>query len=63
MKAPKVPGKYRFYVGVKSQDFLGADQEISIDAEIVDVSTVVRTEKKPPTEDEKGESDDSKKVK
>jgi hypothetical protein len=41
-KAPPVAGKYKFVVAVKSQDFLGADQEITIEADIVDASTVVR---------------------
>ena len=47
-QAPAVPGKYRFTVALKSQDFLGADQEFSVEATIVDASTVVRksTEKK-----------------
>lgn len=47
VKAPKIAGKYRFHVGVKSQDFIGADQDITIDVVIVDASTVTRKEKKP----------------
>merc|ERR1712176_815369 len=47
-KAPSVPGRYKFNVAVKSQDFLGADQEFSIEAEIVDKSTLSR---EPATED------------
>jgi hypothetical protein len=52
--APSVPGKYKFTVMVKSQDFLGADQEFSVTATIVDVSTVVRVpkEEKPKEEEE-----------
>jgi hypothetical protein len=41
-QAPGVPGKYRFTVALKSQDFLGADREFSVEATIVDASTVVR---------------------
>ncbi|KAL7575756.1 hypothetical protein ACA910_003086 [Epithemia clementina (nom. ined.)] len=39
INAPKNPGKYKIMVAVKSQEFLGADQELSIDANVVvDVS-------------------------
>lgn len=37
-KAPSVPGKYKFNVAVKSQDFLGADQVFSVEANIVDAA-------------------------
>jgi hypothetical protein len=30
-KAPSAPGKYRFYIAIKSQEFLGTDQEVTID--------------------------------
>lgn len=50
--APPVPGKYRFMISIKSQDFLGADQEFSVQATIVDASTVVR---KPRQEEAKEE--------
>jgi len=45
-KAPSVAGKYKFTVGVKSQEFLGADQEFDLTREVVDVTTVSREEKK-----------------
>lgn len=48
-KAPSVPGKYKFTVSVKSQDFLGADQVFSVEADIVDKSTLSR---EPETEEE-----------
>lgn len=48
--APSVPGKYRFSVQIKSQDFLGADQEFSVEADILDASTVVRKPKETKTE-------------
>lgn len=54
-KAPPVAGKYKFIVAVKSQDFLGADQEFSVDGFILDSSTVVRT----PKENETKKEDDS----
>lgn len=40
--APSVAGKYKFTVHVKSQDFLGADQDFGVEADIVDVSTLSR---------------------
>ena len=58
--APPVPGKYKFTALVKSQDFLGADQEFSAEATIVDASTVVRKPKEEKAEEETagaGESD------
>merc|ERR1712176_431217 len=58
-KAPSVAGKYKFNVAVKSQDFLGADYTFSVEAEIVDKSTVTR---EPKTEDEsKGDKEDEDK--
>lgn len=50
--APSVPGKYRFTVSIKSQDFLGADQEFSVEGTIVDASTVVRKPKELKAENE-----------
>jgi hypothetical protein len=51
-KAPSVPGKYKFTVYIKSQDFLGADQEFSVEADLVDVATVQRTPKEESKDDE-----------
>jgi hypothetical protein len=65
VKAPSVPGKYRYYVGIKSQDFLGADLEMPFDVTVVDASTVVRTVKKPPVAESEAatvESEETKKV-
>lgn len=52
-KSPTVPGKYKFIVNVKSQDFIGADQDFSVDAGIVDISTLIRepTVLTPPKKD------------
>ena len=61
-KAPDVPGKYKFHVSVKSQDFLGADQEFSVEADIVDVAMVERTSKEE-TEEENKEGEEGKKEK
>jgi len=51
-KAPSVAGKYKFSVGVKSQDFLGADQVFSVEADIVDASTLSRSSPEKVTADE-----------
>ena len=56
--APSVPGKYRFHITVKSQDFLGADHKFTVEADIVDKSTVSREE-----ETKKGDEDEGKKDK
>merc|ERR1719343_1002530 len=59
-KAPSVAGKYKFSVAVKSQDFLGADQVFSVEADIIDKATLSR---EPETEDESknDESNDDQK--
>ena len=36
VKAPNEPGKYRYTCAIKSQDFLGADQEVTIEIDVVD---------------------------
>ena len=36
VKAPAEPGKYRYTCAIKSQDFLGADQEITMEVDVVD---------------------------
>ena len=53
-KAPSVAGKYKFNVAVKSQDFLGADQIFSVEADVVESAGLSR---KPLEEEAKdGES-------
>jgi hypothetical protein len=44
-KAPALPGKYRFVLVIKSQDFIGADQEVRVDVVVVDASKVERSPK------------------
>ena len=44
-KAPSVAGKYRFVVSVMSQEFLGADDEFSLEADVVDIETLEREAK------------------
>lgn len=60
-KAPSVAGKYKFHVNVKSQDFLGADQVFTVEADIVDASTLDRPEEEETKGDDK--EDEGKKDK
>jgi hypothetical protein len=63
-QAPPVPGKYRFTVAIKSQDFLGADQEFSVEGTVLDASAVVRKPKEEkPEEGDKVEDPNAKKDK
>merc|ERR1711971_1379937 len=55
-KAPSVPGQYKFNVAVKSQDFLGADQVFSVEADIVD-SELLGESRKKVIEEEKDDND------
>ena len=59
---PKTPGKFKFTVDVKSQDFLGADNSFSVEANVVDAKTVTRKPKEPKAKKEE-ESADAKKEK
>jgi hypothetical protein len=47
-KAPTVPGKYKFIINIMSQEFLGADQEFTIEAEVVNVDDLERDVKEKP---------------
>eukprot|EP00526_Cylindrotheca_closterium_P013229 CAMPEP_0113617572 /NCGR_PEP_ID=MMETSP0017_2-20120614/8853_1 /TAXON_ID=2856 /ORGANISM="Cylindrotheca closterium" /LENGTH=537 /DNA_ID=CAMNT_0000526979 /DNA_START=70 /DNA_END=1683 /DNA_ORIENTATION=+ /assembly_acc=CAM_ASM_000147 len=53
--APVVPGKYVFTVSLNSQDFLGADKEITVEGTVLDGATVVRK----PKEEKKIEHEDA----
>lgn len=55
-KAPTVPGKYRFYITIMSQDFLGSDMELTCDRDIVDEASVTVREDKNQDELEEDES-------
>ena len=44
-KAPSVAGKYKFNVTVMSQEFLGADDEFSLEATVVDIDSLERDAK------------------
>mmetsp|Transcript_22599 Transcript_22599/g.25471 ORF Transcript_22599/g.25471 Transcript_22599/m.25471 type:complete len:507 (-) Transcript_22599:424-1944(-) len=56
-QAPAVPGKYRFSVAIKSQEFLGADQEFSVEAEVLDKATVKREKKTEANGDDEAKKD------
>ena len=49
-KAPSVPGKYKFNVTVMSQEFLGADDEFSLEATVVDIDSIERDAKEKADE-------------
>jgi hypothetical protein len=51
--APAVAGKYRFYISIQSQEFLGADLELTCEREIVDESAVSRPEEEEEKEQKK----------
>lgn len=59
-KAPAVPGKYRFYIDIKSQEFLGADQVLTCEHTIVDEASV---KKKSEEEEDSGDEAEAKKDK
>jgi len=54
--SPASPGTYKFTIVVKSQDFLGADQEFSVQGEVLDPANVQRT----PKEEESKKSGEDK---
>lgn len=56
-KAPSTPGKFKFYIDVKSQEFLGCDQTFVIQKDILDKETLEREEKE---EQNSNENDDPK---
>jgi hypothetical protein len=55
--APAVAGKYRFYISIQSQDFLGADLELTCEREIVDQAAVSRPEEEDEEEKEEQKKD------
>mmetsp|Transcript_4895 Transcript_4895/g.13866 ORF Transcript_4895/g.13866 Transcript_4895/m.13866 type:complete len:705 (+) Transcript_4895:149-2263(+) len=58
-KAPSTPGKYNFFVSVKSQEFLGADHDFVIEKEVVDGEELARKQE----EEDDAEEDEPKKMK
>merc|ERR1711935_235592 len=49
---PDKPGKYKFYIDVKSQEFLGCDESFTIEKEVLDKADV---ERKQAEEEEDGD--------
>jgi len=41
-RAPSIPGKYKFFIDVLSQEFIGCDQSFTIEKEVVDKNDIVR---------------------
>jgi len=63
-KAPSTPGKYQFFVSVKSQEFLGADNDFVIEKEVIDGEELARKqEEKKEGEEEEEEEEEPKKMK
>ena len=61
-KAPSLPGKYKFFVSIKSQEFLGADQDIVIAKEVLDREVLERMEMEEGDEED-SDDNESKKTK
>jgi len=61
---PNKPGKYKFYIDIKSQEYLGCDQTFTLEKDVLDKDTVVRAEKKEDqeanTESPEGEEEPKK---
>ena len=63
-KAPSAPGKYQFHVSIKSQEFLGADQDFIIEKEVIDGEELARKQQDEEQEDDEGaEEEEPKKMK
>ena len=60
-KAPSTPGKYQFFVSVKSQEFLGADNDFVIEKEVIDGEELARKQEEKKEEEE--EEEEPKKMK
>eukprot|EP01083_Nonionella_stella_P218346 783061_1 len=58
--APTTPGKYKFMVDIKSQEFLGCDQVFTIEKEIIDKALVERKEEEEEEEEAEGDSEPKK---
>jgi hypothetical protein len=56
-KAPSTPGKYKFMVDIKSQEFLGCDQILSLEKEVLDKAEIERKEAEANAEDDDAEAD------
>lgn len=62
-RAPSAPGKYKFYVDVKSQEFLGVDQTFSIEKDIIDKALLERKEEEKEAAEGEAEDEEPKKTK
>lgn len=61
--APTTPGKYKFMVDIKSQEFLGCDQVLTMEKEIIDKALVERKEEEEEEKDSVEEDSEPKKTK
>ena len=63
-KAPAVAGKYRFFIDIKSQEFLGCDQVFKIEKEVVDKAVIERKQaEENAEEDDNSDDEEPKKTK
>jgi len=63
--APDKPGKYKFYIDVKSQEFLGCDESFTIEKEVLDKADVERKQEEEGDDGDNGEiqeGEESKKM-
>lgn len=60
-KAPSAPGKYKFFVDIKSQEFLACDQVFTVEKDIIDKALVER--KAVEVEEKDTDNDEVKELK
>jgi len=63
-KAPSAPGKYKFFIDVKSQEFLGCDHVFTVEKDIIDKALIERKEEEEEEENDGDEGgEEAKKTK
>lgn len=60
-RAPSAPGKYKFFIDIKSQEFLGSDQVLTLEKEIIDKALLDRKEEEAEDGDEDSVGDEEPK--
>ena len=61
LKAPSAPGKYKFIIDIKSQEFLGCDQILSLEKEVLDKAEIERKEAEANAEADSDDEDEEPK--
>jgi hypothetical protein len=62
-KAPTAPGKYKFFIDVKSQEFLGCDHVFTLEKDVIDKTLLERKEEEEEENDGDEEGKEAKKTK